>query len=93
VSSEIMTIQELAAYLQVGPGKLYRLAQTGKIPATKVGRTWRFRRDLVNAWFAASSPGPNSKDVLDGAAKDDNARLTSGLPTSVVLDGLPPIGT
>lgn len=93
MSNEIMTIQELAAYLQIGPGKLYRLAQTGKIPATKVGRTWRFRRDLVDDWFAASSPGPNSKAVFDGAAKDDHARLTSGLSTSAVLAGLPPVGT
>jgi excisionase family DNA binding protein len=51
VNAEIMTIQELAAYLQIGADKLYKLAQTGKIPAAKVGRTWRFRKDLIDDWF------------------------------------------
>ena len=55
MSNEVMTLQEVAAYLQIGRGKLYRLAQKGKIPATKVGRTWRFRKDLLDNWFTQMS--------------------------------------
>jgi excisionase family DNA binding protein len=48
---DILTLQQLAHYLHVGEGKLYKLAQQGKIPAAKVGRTWRFRKDLIDSWF------------------------------------------
>ncbi len=30
---------------------IYTRAQTGKIPAAKIGKEWRFRKDIVDAWF------------------------------------------
>lgn len=55
MGGEIMTLAEVATYLQVGRGKLYRLAHEGRIPATKIGRTWRFRKDLLDEWFKRQS--------------------------------------
>lgn len=48
---DIMTIEEVAKYLKLKPQTIYMWAQNGKIPAAKIGREWRFRRDLVDAWF------------------------------------------
>jgi excisionase family DNA binding protein len=48
---EIMTIEEVAEYLRVPLSSLYKLAQHGKIPASKVGRHWRFRREFINRWM------------------------------------------
>ncbi len=48
---EIMTIEEVAKYLKLKPQTIYTWAQNGKIPAAKIGKEWRFRRDIVNAWF------------------------------------------
>ncbi|HMN15963.1 MAG TPA: helix-turn-helix domain-containing protein [Bellilinea sp.] len=45
---EIMTIEEVAEYLRVPVSSLYKLAQQGKIPASKVGRHWRFRREFID---------------------------------------------
>jgi len=42
---EIMTVEELLKYLKTGVATIYKLAQEGKIPATKVGNRWRFRKD------------------------------------------------
>jgi len=50
-----MTIDELAAYLQVAKSTLYKLAQEGKVPGQKVGKHWRFSRDAVDAWLRADS--------------------------------------
>ena len=47
----IMTAREVAAYLRVTETTVYKLAQAGEIPAVKVGRNWRFRRDLIDEWF------------------------------------------
>lgn len=50
---EILTLEEVAAYLKAGKRTVYRLAQQGDIPAFKLGGTWRFRRDELDRWIAA----------------------------------------
>ena len=54
VESEILTLEEVAAYLKAGKRTVYRLAATGEIPAFKLGGTWRFRRSELDQWIAAS---------------------------------------
>ncbi len=48
VESEILTLEEVAAYLKAGKRTVYRLAQKGEIPAFKLGGTWRFRRSELD---------------------------------------------
>jgi excisionase family DNA binding protein len=52
-SDEILTIEEVAAYLKAGRRTVYRLAANGQIPAFKLGGTWRFRRTELDRWIAA----------------------------------------
>ncbi len=54
----VMTIDELSDYLKVAKSTLYKLAQTGKVPGQKVGKHWRFHRDVIDRWLAARS-GPD----------------------------------
>lgn len=54
VENEILTLEEVAAYLKAGKRTVYRLAQKGDIPAFKLGGTWRFRRSELNQWIAES---------------------------------------
>jgi len=46
-----LTLTELAAYLKLSKSALYKLAQAGRLPASKVGRTWRFDREAVDEWM------------------------------------------
>jgi excisionase family DNA binding protein len=48
---DFMTIEEVSEYLRVPVSSLYKLAQQGKIPASKVGRHWRFRREFIDRWI------------------------------------------
>jgi len=41
---EILTISEVAKYLRVNYHTVYRLIKSGRLPAFKVGRAWRFHR-------------------------------------------------
>lgn len=50
---EILTIDEVAAYLKAGKRTVYRLAASGKLPAFKLGGTWRFRRCDLDKWIAS----------------------------------------
>jgi excisionase family DNA binding protein len=47
----VMTIAEVAAYLRIPRGSVYKLAQRGGIPCQKVGRHWRFRREAIERWL------------------------------------------
>jgi len=52
-SSEVMTIVELSEYLKVSKSTLYKLAQEGSLPGQKVGKHWRFHRDVIDRWLAS----------------------------------------
>ena len=51
----ILTVQQLAEYLQVDDHTIYRLAKKGEIPAIKVAGQWRFKRDLIDKWLEEGS--------------------------------------
>jgi excisionase family DNA binding protein len=48
-----MTVKDVADYLQLSKDQIYRLAQRGKMPASKVGRGWRFKREKIDQWVEA----------------------------------------
>jgi excisionase family DNA binding protein len=55
---EILTIKEVAEYLKVTDRTIYRLAGAKKIPAFKVGGTWRFSRADIDEWIRRQSADP-----------------------------------
>lgn len=54
---EILTIREVAGFLKVTARTIYRLAAAKKIPAFKVGGTWRFSRVDIDTWIKQQSTG------------------------------------
>ena len=50
--SPIMTVRELAQYLRVHQGTLYKLIRRGQIPVFKIGSDYRFDRDTIKTWMA-----------------------------------------
>ncbi len=47
----LMTLEEVARFLRLSNDTVYRLVNAGKLPASKVGDQWRFRKEDVDAWF------------------------------------------
>ena len=48
---EVMDIKALAQYLGMGRSKIYGLIRLKKIPASRIGRQYRFSKPLVDAWL------------------------------------------
>ena len=48
---EVLTIEEVASYLQLKPQTIYRWAQGSRIPAVKLGKEWRFRKSIIDRWL------------------------------------------
>ncbi len=45
-----MTVHDVAGYLRLSEAKVYRLAKEGCVPSFRLGKSWRFRRDLIDEW-------------------------------------------
>jgi excisionase family DNA binding protein len=51
LSEEFFTVEELADLLKVHPRTIQRIIQRKEMPAVRVGRQWRFRREWVAEWI------------------------------------------
>ena len=48
---EIMTTREIANYLRLHELTICKLAGEGKIPAIRIGRLWRFDKEVIDRWI------------------------------------------
>ena len=60
----LLNVKQVAEYLQLKESTIYSWAQDGKIPAIKIGRTWRFRRKDLDTWLERHLKG---EDDLEAA--------------------------
>ena len=51
----LLDTDEAARLLRIHPKTLRRSARRGEIPATRVGRLWRFRVSALNDWLKRAS--------------------------------------
>ena len=58
VAQKLLTPQEAAEYLNIPTSTVRIKARQGLIPATKVGRRWRFDPDLLKKWVQEKSLQP-----------------------------------
>ncbi len=77
---EMLTIEDVAAYLKLKPQTIYKWAQTGKIPGAKFGKEWRFRRSAIEQWIdrQISSQTGSSKPADRIGAGDDGGNTADG---------------
>ncbi len=48
---EILTVRDVADYLNCHHSTIYRLVNSGQIPAFRLGSDWRFKRDVIDRWI------------------------------------------
>ena len=53
--SAIMTVKDVAEYLRMSEAKIYKLVKEGVLPVVRIGKSWRFRKDLLDAWLESST--------------------------------------
>lgn len=54
----LLTIEELAAYLKIKPGSVRYLLYNKKIPRVKIGRVYRFVQDEIDQWIRNENEPP-----------------------------------
>lgn len=59
----IWTVHDVAEYLRMSEAKVYRLAKEQKLPVVRIGKTWRFRKQLLDQWLDERSESSLKKDI------------------------------
>lgn len=76
---EVMTVEEVADYLQISHRSIYNMAVAGEIPAAKVANQWRFKKTEVDAWLTALSRrdynGPELPEAADLTKASHNGKV------------------
>ena len=87
--SSLMTTKEAAEYLRLNYMTVYKLAQRGRIPASKIGGNWRFKRDMLDDWVVKQSAvvvegvvlvvddDPAIRDLLKDAISKEGYRVVA----------------
>jgi excisionase family DNA binding protein len=52
---EILTVTDVARFLRVPKSTVYKLARIGELPASKIGKHWRFLRRDIHEWMHSRS--------------------------------------
>src|ERR1700749_3788210 len=68
MTAAILSIEQAAALLQVGPPTLRPMAADGQVPAAKVGKFWRFDETLLREWVARRA-AENDRTCLSSVGK------------------------
>ncbi|MBW3576840.1 MAG: helix-turn-helix domain-containing protein [Actinobacteria bacterium] len=57
---ELLTVAEVADLLRVSTMTVYRLIRSGELPAVRVGRNYRVRRDELETYLAGQVVEPET---------------------------------
>ena len=58
-NNEMMNIEEVANYLKMSERAIYEWVKNNKIPAFKLGNTWRFKKNEIDGWMESNRTGPS----------------------------------
>jgi len=56
--AEIMTTKEVAKYLKLHEITICKFAKEGRIPAIRIGRVWRFDKEIIDRWIGEGQKKP-----------------------------------
>lgn len=55
MAEQLLTLEQVAKYLNVDKFTVYRLLNDRELPAFKVGNQWRFKRKMLENWLMKNS--------------------------------------
>lgn len=76
--SGLLTTRDMQDLLQIDRSTIYRMAESGEIPALKVGKQWRFQAAEVEKWLNASLA--SSQSTVPSLPLDSDRDFASLIP-------------
>jgi PTS system nitrogen regulatory IIA component len=89
MGSDMMSLEQLAVYLQRDVREVSKLASRGHLPGHKVGGQWRFARAEINHWIETQIPDYTDQQLTAlekrGSGSEDGEPLVSVLLPEVSM--------
>jgi len=93
MSSEVMDLEQLAAYLRRDAREVMKLASRGHLPGQRIGSGWRFHRAEINHWIETQMHAYTEQELAALEAgrttAEEEVLVSSLLPESCVSVPLP----
>ena len=83
ITPTYLTARDVQELIRVDRSTIYRMAESGRLPAIKIGRQWRFPRDAIHEWLG-STPADGG-DTLPRSGTQDVADLFAELYGVMVI--------
>lgn len=65
--ADLLTTNQVQDLLRVDRTTIYRMVETGRLPAIRVGKQWRFSRPEIERWLQARAVAGNGSNAGDTA--------------------------
>jgi excisionase family DNA binding protein len=80
-TSELMTLEEISAYLRLSEKTILRMIQKNEIPCIKIASQWRFKRKAIEDWLNQKM----KKEIIDPLSTFIETN-NSNVPVSRLVD-------
>lgn len=71
IMADLLTARDVQDMLQVDRTTIYRMAESGQLPAMRVGKQWRFARADLERWLRAQTGAPTAGPVMPSTPHAD----------------------
>ena len=88
-SPAYLTAHDVQKLIRVDRSTIYRMAESGRLPAVKVGRQWRFPTDEIKRWLKGEMPPTGLPDRCMQSVADLFADLYGVMVIVADIDGQP----
>jgi excisionase family DNA binding protein len=78
-----LTARDVQELIRVDRSTIYRMAESGRLPAIKIGRQWRFPSDAIHEWLGSTTNGDSG--ALPHSSTQDVADLFAELYGVMVI--------
>ena len=68
IENRWLSVDEIAAYLGVKRDTIYKWIERKKMPAHKVGRLWKFRKEEVDEWVKSGEADDKKGNAKSGSS-------------------------
>jgi excisionase family DNA binding protein len=65
MEERLLTVRELAEYMQMNERTILKLVNAGSLPGAKIASQWRFKRSVVDAWLEDQMGASNQEEEVD----------------------------
>lgn len=72
-----MTVEDVAEMLRINKSTVYRMAKAGRLPATRVGRQWRFRLSALEAFLDAGGDAAFEEKSSGSEEKEQEQKVVN----------------